>query len=106
MDGTTSLETPAAAAKDAHPAEAARGAEARLITARRRFDEAMHDLRDAIYDDMRTRLAQLDPAARDGFLRRTVKTNSSGWSGGPYTAANVREGITREVYLGQLTAGC
>ena len=86
--------------------EGPRGAEARLLVAKRRLHEAMKDYRDACYDDMRARLANMDPSARDAWLRRVIKSNSSGWSGGIYTETNVREGLTRNVYLAQLTAGC
>lgn len=79
-------------------------AERRLHEARRNLADALHEFRDATYADMRARLEHMDNAAADRYMRRVVRINSAGWTGGPFTDTNIIEALTRETYLRRMTA--
>jgi hypothetical protein len=77
-------------------------AQRRLKSAQAAFSQALEQLREATHAEMRATLALMDQGERGRYLRRVVRSNSAGWSGGPYTDTNLREAITREIHLQQL----
>lgn len=95
--------TSAAPAADS-PEQKALDAQQQLNASTRKLAQALDEYRDAVHAQMRASLAVMEPMAREGYLKRVVRSNSSGWSGGPYNDSNVREAIVREVYLARLTS--
>lgn len=83
------------------PKDATIATEAHLREARIQLEWALRQFREATHAHMRACLATIEGDKR-AYLAAMVKSNSSGWMGGPYTDTNLREALTREIHVAQL----
>lgn len=64
------------------------------------FESSLSSLRDAIDRVQRANLRMIEtPTEAAEWLSRVAASNRSGWSGGTYSATNIREALTRDIAI-------